>query len=130
MASNLHRISLAWVVTLALAGLWETGVAQTTCPPLAGSLVAQGHALLHSDSVTEAGERFSQADRLCSRNLDAKVGLGYVALRQGRRSSSDSLFRLVIRADSNNADAWDGLTLTAWQSGDHAKAMTYGRQAI
>jgi hypothetical protein len=130
MDSNLHRIPLAWVVTLALAGLWETGAAQTTCPPHAGTLVAQGHALLRSDSITEAGERFSQADRLCIRNLDAKVGLGYVALREGRLSSSDSLFRLVIKADSNNADAWDGLTLTSWQSGDHAKAMTYGRRAI
>ena len=130
MASNLHRIPLAWVVTLALAGLGETGVAQTPCPPRAGTLVARGYSLLRSDSITQAGERFGQADRLCTRNLDAKVGLGYVALRQGRLSSSDSLFRLVIRADSSNADGWDGLTLAAWQSGDRAKAMTYGRRAI
>ncbi|HSR92953.1 MAG TPA: hypothetical protein VLK88_16735 [Gemmatimonadales bacterium] len=130
MASNLHRIPLAWVVTLALTGLWETGVAQTPCPPRAGTLVAQGYTLLRSDSITQAGERFGQADRLCTRNLDAKVGLGYVALRQGRIGISDSLFQLVIRADSSNADAWEGLTLAAWQSGDHAKAMTYGRRAI
>ena len=130
MASNLHRIPLAWVIALALAGLWETGVAQTPCPPRAGTLVAQAWTLLRADSLAAAKERFTQADRLCARNLDAKVGLGYVALRAGQLSASDSLFRLVIKADSSNADAWDGLTLAAWQGGDHPKALIYGRRAI
>ena len=93
-------------------------------------LVAQGCTLLRPIRSLGRGERFGQADRLCTRNLDAKVGLGYVALRQGRLSSSDSLFGLVIRADSSNADAWDGLTLAAWRSGDRVKAMIYGRRAI
>ncbi len=34
------------------------------------------------------------------------------------------------QADSTNADAWEGLTLAAWQSGDRAEAMAYGRRAI
>jgi hypothetical protein len=74
--------------------------------------------------------RFVQADRLCSGNLDAKVGLGYVALREQRFASADSLFRIVTHADSTNADAWDGRTLAAWQAGDRNTALVYGRHAI
>lgn len=99
------------------------------CPPEAGELVAAGWRAYRSDSIEIAAERFSQADGLCD-NLDAKVGLAYTRLRQNRLDDADSLFLLVTRRDSTNADGWDGLTLVRWRRGDQPGAMDAARKAI
>ena len=130
MASNLYRTPLAWVITLALAGLPRPAIGQTPCPPQAGILIEQAWVLFRADSISAAADRFRKADLACNQNLDAKLGLGYVALRQGHLGSADSLFRLVAKADSSNGDAWDGLTLAAWRAGDRQQALTAARRAI
>lgn len=104
--------------------------AQGTCPPEAATLVARGWALFRADSIAPATDAFRRADRLCTENLDAKTGLGYVAIRDGRLAAAESTFSVVVQADSINADAWDGLTIASYQSGDSAKVMTYGRGAL
>ena len=87
--------------------------AQQTCPPAAGQSVAAGWRAYRADSIPIAERYFIAADEQCAGNLDAKVGLGYTALRLGLPSRADSLFRIVTRADSNNADGWNGLSLAA-----------------
>ncbi len=67
---------------------------------------------------------------MCLHNLDAKIGLGFALYRQEQLGSADSLFAIVARADSGNADAWDGLTLTRWRRGDRSGALFAGRRAL
>lgn len=100
------------------------------CPPEAAALVDSAWTAYRGGAIAVAGERFARADRLCPDNLDAKVGLGYVRLRQDRVTAADSLFRLVTLADSANGDAWDGLTLALARLGDRAGALAAGRRAL
>jgi len=100
------------------------------CPPEAAALVDSAWTAYRSEAIAVAGERFARADRLCTNNFDAKVGLGFVRLRQHNVPEADSLFRLVTRAESTNGDAWDGLTLTRWRMGDRAGALAAGRRAL
>ncbi len=100
------------------------------CPPEAAALVDSAWTAYRADAIAVAGERFARADRICDNNLDAKVGLGYVRLRLDKVSEADSLFRVVILADSANGDAWDGLTITRWRQGDRAGALAAGRKAL
>jgi hypothetical protein len=130
MAPNLHvrRLGSALVALLA-AGPGAPD--RPPCPPLAGELVAQGWAAYRSDSLAAAARLFARSDSLCpDRNLDAKVGLGFTALRQDRLARADSLFQLVARASPDNGDAWEGLTLVAWRRGDRAGALDAARRAI
>jgi hypothetical protein len=103
--------------------------AQQTCPPAAGEEVAAGWRAYRADSVPVAERHFTTADGQCVGNLDAKTGLGYTALRLGRLNRSDSLFRIVTRADSNNADGWSGLALAAERLHDTTTAVSAARQA-
>jgi hypothetical protein len=100
------------------------------CPPEAAALVDSAWTAYRAQAIAVAGEQFARADRLCDHNLDAKVGLGFVRLRLDKVADADSLFRLVTAADSSNGDAWDGLTLTRWRSGDRAGALAAGRRAL
>jgi len=100
------------------------------CPPEAGELVTRGWQAYRADSIAVAGLRFARADSLCPANLDAKVGLGYVRLRQDQVPAADSLFRIVASADSGNADAWSGLALAEWRKGDHQGALAAARRAV
>lgn len=103
--------------------------AQQTCPPAAGEAVAAGWRAYRADSIPQAERHFTAADGLCAGNLDAQAGLGYTALRLGRLIRSDSLFRIVTRADSNNADGWNGLALAAERLRDTATAVNAARHA-
>jgi hypothetical protein len=92
--------------------------------------VVNGWRAYRADSLALAERWFTQADRRCDRNLDAKTGLGYAALRQGALARADSLFRLVTTVDSRNADAWSGLALVAQRRGDSTTAVAAARRVV
>ncbi|MEO8637222.1 MAG: hypothetical protein ABI587_18250, partial [Gemmatimonadales bacterium] len=129
MPSNLHLLTGACATALLLA-LLPPESAAPPCPPEAAAAVAAGWRAYRADSISAAARHFLRADQLCRNNLDAMVGLGYVALRQDRVGSADSLFRVVVQHDSLNGDAWDGLTLSNWRRGDQTAALGAGRHAI
>jgi len=124
MLTNLHLRSLIWV---GLAGLF---LDQPPCPPESGRLVTTGWSAYRADSMPAALQRFARADSLCPTNLDAKIGLGNVRLRQGRLGAADSLFSVVAAADSGNGDAWDGLALTRYRAGNTVGALAAAHRAI
>ncbi len=133
MATNLHP---RFLLCATIAGLVATapgsvaGPLSPPCPPEAATLVAEGWRAYRADSMTSAAARFAAADSLCEANLDAKVGRGYAALRLGRTAEADSLFTVVVEADSTNGDGWDGLTLTRYRAGNTAAALRAARRAI
>lgn len=130
MTPNLHLRRLAGALVASLAAGPGTPD-RPPCPPPAGELVAQGWAAYRSDSLAAAARRFARSDSLCPDwNFDAKVGLGFTALRQNQLARADSLFQIVVRARPDNGDAWDGLTLVAWRRGDRASALEAARRAI
>ena len=91
-------------LTIALATLMAPArvlSGQAVCPAEAGQLTERGWRAYRGDSLALAAAAFSHSDALCPANLDAKVGLGYVALRRGSLEAADSLFRRVLSADSD-----------------------------
>lgn len=100
------------------------------CPAASGGSSARGWEAWRADSIDEAARRFRQALSLCSRNLDATVGLGYVALRQGAPHRADTLFSGVTRSDSLNLDAWIGLALAQERTGQWAGAIAAALRVI
>ena len=100
------------------------------CPPEAAELVAQGWSAYRADSIAVAAERFARADQLCENHLDAKIGLGFVLLRQDQTASAESLFALVVRRDPAYADAWEGLTMARWRQGNRDAILEAARNAI
>jgi len=83
-----------------------------------------------ADSLETAARRFARSDSLCLDNFDAKVGLGYVRLRQNRLDEADSLLSLVTRRMSSHGDAWDGLVLVRWRRGDKEGARDAAKRAL
>jgi len=104
--------------------------AQQPCPPTAGESVAAGWRAYRADSIAVAERHFGAADAQCPANFDAKVGLGYTALRLEHPSRADSLFRIVTLADSDNADGWSGLALAAERLRDTTTALRAARHAV
>jgi hypothetical protein len=89
-----------------------------------------GWASLRQDSLDAAERQFRRALFLCSSNLDALTGNGYVALRRGNPSNADSLFIRALATDSANGDAWIGLALGRERLGDSAGAVLAARRAL
>jgi hypothetical protein len=123
------RTVICAVLLLAPAGVTSLA-AQTACSRESGRASEAGWAAYRADSLELAGERFRRSVRLCRGNIDAAVGLGYLALRQARPAEADSLFRTVVARDSLNADGWDGLALAADRRGDRAEAARAARRAL
>lgn len=117
------------LAALALVLPWAGASAQG-CPAASGAASARGWEAWRADSIKEAGRRFRQALLLCSSNLDATVGLGYVALRQGYPHLADTLFGEAARRDSSNLDAWTGLALARERTGQRGGAIAAAQRVI
>ncbi|MEP7327198.1 MAG: hypothetical protein ABI836_14705, partial [Gemmatimonadota bacterium] len=129
LLAHRSRALLSTALVMLLPGSRTLG-AQQACPRTAGEEVAAGWATYRADSIAVAERHFSAADGQCAGNLDAKVGLGFTALRRGTLRRSDSLFRIVTGADSNNADGWNGLALAAERRTDTTTAVQAARHAL
>lgn len=117
--------------TLLVAALWPGLVAaQRPCPASAARQVRDAYTLYRRGLTDSAKVLFTAVDARCPGNLDAKLGLGFVALRQEQHTTADSLFRMVIRGDSTYADAWEGLASVAWRRGERAAADRASRRAL
>jgi tetratricopeptide (TPR) repeat protein len=127
--TNLHTLLLACAAAVLVAGP-TSPPRPDPCPPEAGALVIIGWSAYRADSIEVAAERFARADQLCAGHLDAKVGLGFSRIRQERFAEAESLFTVVVAADSANGDGWDGLTLARWRLGNREGAGSAGRRAI
>ena len=129
MLSNIHLCGTLRAVLIAtLAPV--AARAQATCAPGLADTIRAGWAAYRTGALDTAAVRFRNADRLCPNALDARVGLGFVALRQDRAVEADSLFRVVLSLDSGYADAWDGRARSAWRLGDRPAAFAAGRRAL
>ena len=115
---------------IALLSLQSHGSAASPCPPEAGRAVSEGWRLYRAGAIGESQQRFTEADRLCEGNLDAKVGLGYARLRLGAAASAESLFAMVARSDPDNGDAWEGLALAADRQGHRHAAIVAARELL
>ena len=117
MFSNLSLFrGASTLAALALACPVGSLAAQAGCPPAATSGVAAGWRAYRGDSLDLAADRFAPGVRC---GLDAAViGLGFVELRRGRLEAADSLFGAVVRRDSSQVDAWEGMARVAWRRGD------------
>lgn len=113
-----------------LSSLAAPARAQVRCPPEAVREVARGWELYRRDSVETARALFRSADGRCPGNWDARTGLAYASLRLGDLAVADSIFTLVTRGDSLNADAWTGLALTASRTGATGRAAESARRAM
>lgn len=100
------------------------------CPAASGGASARGWEAWRADSIEEAARRFRQALSLCSSNLDATVGLGYVALRQGKPHLADTLFSEATHRDSLNMDAWIGLALAEERTGQRLDALAAANRVV
>ena len=127
--TNLYTLLIACAAAV-LAAAHPSPARPDPCPPEAGALVAIAWSAYRADSIDVAAERFARADQLCTGHLDAKVGLGFSRIRQERFAEAESLFTVVITADSANGDGWDGLTLARWRLGNRQGAREAGHQAI
>jgi hypothetical protein len=131
MHLNIHARYSTCVVPAALLLLNPTSLpAQTSCPSAADSALVSGWRAYRSNSIEKALAQFNRAHRLCSRNLDALVGLGFAQLRRGRASRADSLFRAVLSRSPTNPDAWEGRARAVLRLGDTAAAVAAGQKAL
>lgn len=104
--------------------------AQAPCAPGAEDTLAGAWSAYRVGALDTAAALFRRADDLCPGRPHAKVGLGFVGLRQDRAGEADSIFRLVIARDSTYADAWDGRARAAWRLGDRSTGLAAGRRAL
>jgi hypothetical protein len=131
MHLNIQAVHPARAVLAGLLLLNPPSVsAQASCPVAADSALESGWRAYRANSIEKALQQFDRAHRLCPRNLDALVGLGFGQLRRGRASRADSLFRLVLTGNSGNSDAWEGRARAALQLGDTARAVQAGQKAL
>src|SRR5436190_16937936 len=118
-------MALAWVAALALAPAARAGAIR--CPSEVGALVSTGWTAYRADSIATAAARFASAAGICPAGLDAKVGLGFAWLRMGVPARAESLFAIVVAADSAYADGWQGLMLAARRNAHDAVAVRAAR---
>ncbi len=116
------------MIAIALAPL--AAAAQATCASRVADTIASGWTAYRSRSLDVATARFRAAERLCPGSPGARVGLGFVALREDRASAADSLFRLVLASDTAYADAWEGQARAAWRLGKPELAVAAGQRAL
>ena len=124
---NAVAIALAGAFNLALTG--ASGADATPCPQEAGAAVAAGWKSYRAGAFAPALALFQSADQSCPGNLDAKVGLGHVALKLGESTRADSLFRIVVAADSANGDGWTGLSYSAYRQSRLEDALRAARRS-
>jgi hypothetical protein len=127
MTSYRPMTALACAALLALAPAARAGAIR--CPPEAGNLVVAGWKSYRADSIPSAAARFARADRICPAGLYAKVGLGFAWLRLRVPARAESLFMIVVAADSGYADGWQGLMFAARRTGHDAVALQAARTA-
>ena len=125
-AAALVVIALAW----SLAPLAALRAQSAGCDAPNASLVASAWRAYRADSAAVALARFAPAVRACPGNADARVGLGFAALRLGRLAEADSAFSAVTRAAPEYADAWDGLALVRNRQGDRAAAVDAWQRVV
>jgi hypothetical protein len=127
LAAPLPRALLAAAALAATPG-WSS--AQIRCSSGAGTVLERGWAAYRADSNRLAAARFEAAHRLCPKNIDAQVGLGFAWLRLGRVATADSLFRALLARTSTNSDVWEGRARAALRLGDTAAALTAARRGL
>ena len=103
--------------------VWDWGPIMGA-PPEAAGAVSTAWVSYRAGDFTRARALFHEGDQACPGNVEAKVGLGYVALRLWEPARAESLFSAVVGTDPANADAWGGLAHAA----DHAEAVAIDRQ--
>src|SRR4051794_5383171 len=103
MPFKIH-LSKALRAVIAAAFLPLAARAQGPCAPGGGDTLAGAWRAYRAGALDSAAALFHRADDLCPAHLHAKVGLGFVGLRQDRAGQADSLFKLVIARDSTYAD--------------------------
>ncbi len=130
MRMNIHGRRLAWRALGLLLVASRPALAQRPCPASSGLASTAGWARLRADSLDAAKQQFRHALSLCSTNLDALTGSGYIALRGGQLEHAESLFSAVVTADPANGDAWIGLALTGERRGDSTAAVTAAHRAL
>lgn len=117
------------ILAAALVVGWPfAGHAQGGCPDSSGAILARGWEAYRADSVAAAGRLFAPV-AACG-VPGGLIGLGFVALRQARLSTADSLFGAALARDSSLVDAWEGLARTAWRRGDPAGAARAAGRAL
>ena len=128
---SIGRGAVAALALTLLAGSPARGSAGSPprCPPQVEPLVTSGWKAYRADSIRAALDRFGRAARLCARDLDAQVGLGFVHLRLGDAAVAESLFTRVTTIDPANSDGWDGLMNAAYRMGDYAEARRAARRS-
>jgi hypothetical protein len=133
VAMRLKRHAWSPAACLSLAALLRItspALAQAPCPATADSVLKSGWQAYRANSMESAADSFTRAHRLCPRNLDALVGLGFARLRQGRVRLADSLFGKVLDRDSTSSDAWEGRARASLRLQDTARAVAAGRRAV
>ncbi len=110
---------LLWTSLVALVVIASTSCrVRTTCLASADSVAARGWEHYRADSIPTAAETFNTALSLCPRHNSATVGLGYVALREGRLDDAERRFNAAVARDSAQVDAHVGLGIAAWRQGE------------
>ncbi|MEP6571932.1 MAG: hypothetical protein ABJD11_04525 [Gemmatimonadota bacterium] len=127
---NLHRTATTCALGVGLLASRQNLDAQQPCSPESGVESQAGWNAYRTGAVDSAASRFRHALALCSRNLDATIGLGYVALRHDQLPAADSNFQYAVARDSGNADAWAGLARTAYRLGDGSLAERAARNGV
>jgi tetratricopeptide (TPR) repeat protein len=75
--------------------------------------------------MTLAWSSFLQVLEVCPFHLGARIGLGYVDLREGRDDSARERLEAVSEAVLENVDALTGLGILAWRRGDLPQVGNY-----
>jgi hypothetical protein len=75
--------------------------------------------------MTVAWSSFLEALEVCPFHLGARIGLGYVDLREGRDDSARERLEAVSEAVLENVDALTGLGILAWRRGDLPQVGSY-----
>jgi hypothetical protein len=110
--------------------LAPTLTAQTPCPPETAAATETAWRHFRQDSIEAAATGFRTVLARCPGNQDARTGLGYVLLRLGSVAPADSLFTVIVRTDSTNADGWAGLALARERQGNSSTAAEAARIAL
>ncbi len=113
-----------------LAGATVLPAQSSDCGPGVTALVASAWRVYRADSTATALRRFTEAVRRCPTNADARVGLGFAALRLGQLDVADSAFSRVARTNPRYVDAWDGLAIVRNRRGDVPGAVNAWRRVV
>lgn len=104
-------------------------LAQLQDPPTT-ALLLRGWALYRLDDRPNARAQFEAALARDVALLGARVGLGYVALRDDALAAAEREFRDVLAAQADHPDALVGLAIVEERRGRPAQAVTHLKSAL